>query len=390
MMSKRKAKYLLAILRSFLLISLFCLSAIFTGVLLRYNSFTRHVSGFWNVQRYYRVNLIYSLLVFFSLASVFCLNNNKLRQAFEEREKTVSGIRFVFTSIYFRIEIAIMFACSLLFSFSSPFIDLTHGYLAGLECGFAVKKILSLAILFPILVLLDFLAHLSTIIWWSDQKKKTKSKTPHRSMRFFLLQLSCTVALSLFCSSAMTLVCPMLTTVFVVLNQIKIPLLIVILVTFLMFYWMRYMQIIHSRRKLIRQLKRLKKELGLKITVNAHPYFSAIRPDEGYHLMIRSDKKKIACRFIASPKSTTALYLHENGFATYVNDYVLFKHYASEKYFFDAESDTKKIILVCPCRGKIFKKNDEQEQLADVGDKMMEYRIYNSEGFINAIRRDCI
>ena len=99
---------------------------------------------------------------------------------------------------------------------------------------------------------------------------------------------------------------------------------------------------------------------------------------------------EIACRFISQASRISPLYLHENGDTQYERDRFFFKHSVIDRYFFNADEGVQKVVIACPCRGRIIVKRDGAERVLDVGDKVMEYKIYNSSGFINAVERDCI
>jgi hypothetical protein len=150
------------------------------------------------------------------------------------------------------------------------------------------------------------------------------------------------------------------------------------------------MRTIRARQSCIKGVKRIAKNMSFSVSVNGHPYRSVFRPDDGPHVLLKNEKRLIACRFISAPKSKTPLYLYDDGTAIFENDRVIAKHYVSEKYFFDIDGEAQKIIIVCPCRGRIYLKREEEERLVDIGDRVMEYKIYNSSGFLNAIERDCI
>lgn len=61
------------------------------------------------------------------------------------------------------------------------------------------------------------------------------------------------------------------------------------------------------------------------------------------------------------------------------------------KLDFSYESESKKILIVSPTPKNIYSSvNGSQPRLADVGEKIGEYAIYNSTGFLGALDRNCL
>ena len=382
--------YILSALRSFLLLTVFCFSSTLSGFAMRNNVvFQKHVQDFWNEQLYSKVNFYYSLFIFFSLASVFWLNQIYLKKSFLSENNRSGKIRFIFTSPYVWIEFAMISVCAFIFTLLPPFSDLIKGYF---NVGYSLwaKRLFCLLISIPTLLTLDFLACLSTLNWWTREKKKKKTEAEKHPIVSFLVQLCSTVALWILGGYAIYVVVPMLYSLWPIIKVVVIAFFGLLLAVLAFWIGSRYMRIIHARRSLIKRLKVICKEKGSSLSLNGHPYRSAFYPDEGHHLLLQNGRSTIACRFISSPKNKTPLYLYDDGIATYAEDMVVAKYYVSEKYFFNIDGNAQKIIIVCPCRGKIFLKREDDERSVDVGDKVMEYKIYNSSGFLNAIERECL
>jgi hypothetical protein len=182
----------------------------------------------------------------------------------------------------------------------------------------------------------------------------------------------------------------MFSTVFSILGAIKLSIIItvvlIVLTIILAFCLIRQHNATRQKRTALKKIKALGKEMGFSVETGAKPYSSST-PSNAYHFILRMKGRNIACRFVSSSKKSIPLYLHENGNAIYEYKKLLFSHLVTQKYAFDTEENAEKIIIVCPCNGNVFIKNDREERLADIGDKCMEYKIYNSSGFLNAIER---
>ena len=389
--TKRETLY--SALRYYLFFLVFCISATLCGVYMRNPFFDHYLLGFWNPTLYYRVNFWYSLFMFFSFASVSALNDIELKKAFSERNREHSIFRFAITNRYFLLESAIIFVLSFLFLPLSPFNDLISGYFIDLEIPVQLRRIFAVLILYPAFFIINFLSHLSTCTWWSRQGRKKKAEKYHHPIALFFMRCAPTVILWLIGGFSMAMVYPMLSSFFVIFDALKIPLLIMfilLLIASALLMFLRYQRTVALRKRLVKQIRRIAKSEGFEVVLSEDPYSSYVADDRKYHFMIKRDGAEIACRFISQASKISPLYLHENGDTQYEKDRFFFKHSITDRYFFDAEVGVKKIVIACPCKGKIIVKREGAERLLDVGDKVMEYKIYNSSGFINAIERNCI
>ena len=389
MTRKFKINIIISVIRALMLSVTLCISSTLASFNIQSSMFTRYVRDFWNIQLYNKVSFIYSLLIFFSIASVLCLYNISLKNTFVNRDKRSVKFFFILKNPLFWIEFAVIAAFFMAFSMLTPTVFLINGFLNDFS-NFALKTLLSILLTLISFLILYYLAYHSTLSWWESQTKEKGAPSVLKTVILFVVQYVVTATLWVICGVAVSIVTPMLFTTYKVIGAFKIPLLIIIFILAITFATYRYAIIIYSRRKFIKKLRRVCIENGFTFSLHAHPYRSAFYPDEGYHLLLKKEEKIISCRLISAPNKKTPLYLFENGYTTYEKNRIVYKHYISEKYFFDADGDTKKIIIVCPCRGKIFIKNKTEEHLVDVGDRVMEYRLYHASSFINAIERDCI
>ena len=388
MPKNNKYRYMLSGFRTLFLFVLLCFSSGIAGLNIRMSLFQKYVAGFWNGTRYCQANFFYSLLIFFSLASVFCIHHIDLKKAFFDKDQAVGKCRFIFKSGFFWIDIAVIAACCIIFPVASPFTDLANGFFPSDTA--AAQKLMSIVIILPAMAVIEFGAYLSTVSWWNGQREKYKTEENYSSFPKFAIQLALTVIAWTFAGSAVALAVPAVATFFAILTAAKIPIVMLLVILFAVsvaLILLRYLAAARQRRAFVGKLKRVCKNRGVDISLNGHPYRSIFRPDEGSHLLIKKGDFKMACRFVSAPSESTPLYLNENGMATFVKNRILFKHHISEKYFFDADGDVQKIIIVCPCRSDVYIKGEHGERLIESGDKAMEYRIYNSSGFINAMDR---
>ena len=412
----------LFILRAFFFYILFTILSILTNSKIHYFYFYRGTSVFWTYKMASSASFVYCLLMLFSLASVFCLNNNQLKHSFLDRENSVGKLKFALCSKYLWIEFAVLSLFSAIFFYSSPICsELMSGFLANVNIVYEFKTVLAVFIVVTSIFVIELVAMLLTLAWWSQQGAKEKIKNK-RNLEF-AKELAITVVAWFLTSYTITSVYPMLWTTARVIWMLKYILPIVLALVFIILFAIFYQKTYRQRRKLIKNLKRLSKEQGFEFSVVGHPYRAIIRADEGYHLLIKIGKTKLACKLMSAKSRRRSLYLAEDGFAIYEKKRWFYTRHVMTKYFFDADEDTRKIIIFSPCRSRIFKIRNmstlEQDvpkesrkitvhnprqnipmtvvsagettsRQVDVGDKCMGYELYNTSGFINAIERKCI
>ena len=366
-------------------------------------------------------SFIYSVIMLFSLSSVFCLNNNQLKRSFLDAENSTGKLKFALRSKYLWIEFGVLAGFSGIFFYSSPICSqLMSGFLANVNIIYEVKTVLAFLIVTAIVFIIELLSFLVTLGWWSNQDEREKANNK-RSLEF-LKELCITVLAWFMTSYTITSVYPALwTTARVIwMLKFKLPILLAVLfgISFVIFYQKTY----RLRHKLIQNMRRLSKEQGFEFSIVGHPYRSIIRADAGCHFLIQIGDRKFACKFMSAKSKKNPLYLTEDGFAIYEKKRWFYTRHAMTKYFFDADEDAQKIIIFSPCKSRIFKirNMDTRDQdvpderpakfkgvspltvaLAsmndttsanqiDVGDACMGYRIFNTSGFLNAIERKCI
>ena len=385
----KRNKYMVASAISFFQFTLFLIISALTEPSIRITGSIREFRGFWTNALFDRVSFFYSLIILFSLTSVFALNSIHLKTDFLKGNSKVKNLNFVLKSHLFWIEYAIFTLLSVLLFELLPFSNLTSGFFTHISR--TNGNIAAIGITIPTIFLIKLMAYISTLNWWIEERKKKKFHGDRKPTSALIVQFFFTSLIYIFGGFAAAIATPMIATALSIIGAVKLSvILIVALVIFsviLISYLIKHTETVRRRRAMLKKVKSLGKTVGFSLETGKKPYSSSSLPDNTYNFIIRMKDRNIACRFVSSIKKSIPVYLHENGTATYEYQKLLYKHLVSEKYAFDADENVEKIIIVCPCKGNIFIKNDREERLADVGDKCMEYKIYNSSGFINALER---
>ena len=255
MTERTKFRYALSALRTFFMFMIFCLVSSIAGKNLRQSPFQKQVFGFWDEVRYCRANFFYSLLIFFSLASVFCIHHIYLKRDYMEKDRADGKCRFILKSGYFLTDIAVIAVCCLSFPSVPPFSDLIYGFLPTVPSGKA--RLISSVVMLVSAAIIEFAAYYSTVSWWSGQKKKHKDETGNSPFFKFALQLILTAAVWAIAGSAVTVAVPMLSTFFAIIGAAGVPIAILLsalLALAVVLSCLRHLDAARQRRTFLRAL----------------------------------------------------------------------------------------------------------------------------------------
>lgn len=385
----KRNNYIVASAGSFLQLTVFLIISALSESLIRVTGSAREFRGFWTNELFDQVSFFYSLIILFSLTGIFALNNIGLKTDFFNRNSKIKKLNFALKNPTFWIEYAVFTLLSVLFFMLLPFSNLTTGFFSHMSR--TNGELVAIAITIPTIFAIKLIAYISTFNWWTEENKKKKFKDNRKPFISLIIQLGFSSLIYIFGGFAATIAFTMFSTAISIFAAIKFSIILTItLIIFsvlLIIYLIKQTEAVRQRYSMLKKVKSLGKKAGFSLELCAKPYSSSSLPDNAYNFIIRMNNRNIACRFVSSINKSIPVYLHENGTATYVHHKILYKHLVSEKYAFDAAEKVEKFIIVCPCNGNIFIKNDREERLSDVGDKCMEYKIYNSSGFINALER---
>ena len=389
-MTKNVKNILLHALRSAIFFFTFCFTATLSGIAMRNDMFIRYTGDFWYNRLYFQVNAFFSLFCLFSIASVFAIHNTRLKDLFG-RLCGAYSFSYVLKELlrdgFFWVEAAVFailsFACTAL----SPMRDIIFGYLAGAKMAFEIKCLLAPFIFVVFFLVINLLAYHSTLLWWLKSKKKDSKVKNKLPPQFKLARQAFTTAIIwIFCGWVMSIVFPVLLTTIGLAISFIIPSLVVL---FIVLFWSHF-RAIRIRAKCIKRLKAICQRDGLGFEIVGRPFRTLFIADHGAHVRITSEDESYACRFIGIASRTMPMFLLDNGYAKYERRYISIKHQVYEKFTFDANEGDKKILIACPVPRALYAQNHEAERLLDVGDKVLDYAVYNSSGFLNALERKCL
>ncbi len=387
-MKEKQFRMLRALGQAVVLYTLYAIVSFLACLLLQTDNFDRNLgNAFWTHRLYFQVSYFYSMITFFSLASVFSLYDSALQARFlEARPRSLIGAcAFILTDRLFWVRCAVLGALAALFNVFPPHLFFRIAFAEGKETHVAWLLGALSVLLF---MLVYFLAVLSTVSWWGMISKKSFERKT--GVLPFLFQLVYTTVLWLVGGYLMALIVPMTSGFFKLVYRYFVGFLLVAVAALLVYAVIRYGGAMRQRKKLIKQLSRECERQGLSFAVEGHPYLGLLHQTQPCTVTIRDGKNVYVCRLVGGMQAKNSLYLREDGEAEYTRFYIWWSHVITERYFFEADAGAKKILLICPCRGRVFTTDGSAERELRSGDRTMGYAVYAGEDFLNALKRKCV
>lgn len=151
---------------------------------------------------------------------------------------------------------------------------------------------------------------------------------------------------------------------------------------------------IQKRAKFIRKLKKASSESDYELSKIEKPYLSIFKKTAGASFTIKAHGKNYQCKLISGKRKGIPIIFTDQGFLLYkrivrIGKSELFSIYS--KYNYSFQSDVKKcLILTCIPTQCYFKDSSGYMRKIDTGEKIGEYTIYSSQGFLGALDRNCL
>ncbi len=397
-MNKKTHKRIgLIILKSVLLLFLADIIAVFSNALFVGNMFgeeyfSEQILNVWH--------LVFFLLIFNSLTIAIGQYDKHSRERFLEstkNNKLTSHVKFVISSIDFYVELVCIIGLSVLF------VDVLYNFVSeaffyGAELTAFNNKLYTLLIILPIMAVILFVARITVQRnWYLDAKKKKVNPKKEKKSKTPPVIKSVIIVAAIYCVVAIAL--PWFFPFFLTLWElggvmlfvwIAIVLVALVLITVMAFY----IRALFKRMSFVKKIKKYCAVNFLSISDIKKPYASIFVSQSGCDFIVEKNGVKYDCKFIAGIFPWAQIVFSDKGSGLIQNTIRLFRielfHFMT-KFEFGYESDGKKILILLPAPRRFFvSENQSSPRPGDVGEKVGEYTIYNSTGFLNALNRDCI
>ena len=345
--------------------------------------------------------LIFFLLVFNSLTIAIEQYDKYSRERFLQsvsNNKFMSHVKFIVSSLDFYVEFACIVILSFIFpsSFLYGFVNKIFFY--GSELTAFNDKLYTLLIILPIMFVILFVAHIMLQKSWyiNAQREKANYSKEKKSKVPALVKSIITVAI-VYCGAS--IVIPWFLPMFITLwnfggIMLFVWILLTLLVSILITIMAYYIRAILKRKSFVNKLKKYCVANSVYISDIKKPYISLFVPQNGFDFTIEKSGKKYDCKFIAGIFPGSPIILSDKGNGLKQDTIRLFRveiFAFLTKFDFGYESEDKKILILLPTPKTFFVSNNEAPpRIADVGEKVGKYVVYNSTGFLNALERNTL
>ncbi len=344
--------------------------------------------------------LIY-LLIFNSLVLAFNSNDRFIQTKFLEHLKKVdkfSKLKFVLSTPFFYIEAILISFISVIFSTSFLHYYIPKVFFKNLQLSDSQSKIYTILIIVPLLIIVDFFSRMIIAKKWYRGINGVVEDLANSSRRrifdtlkhiFFVLLLYCTA------STILVWFLPPFMALQTATNGKFVFLLIFgLIIAVLAILGVFSARAILKRRSFINKLKNYCENNSLYLSAIENPYHSIFKEQKTFNFTVEKNGIKYDCKFLSSILPGSPIILSDNG--NYIKhtrlsffNIQLFSR--MKDYRFDFESENKKILIVIPIPKNVFVSiRGSKLAPADTGEKIGEYTLYSSNGFLNSLDRNCL
>lgn len=350
------------------------------------------------------LNVWYMVFFFFIFNSlVIALNSHDkyVTEKFLAQEETgrfFSIVKFILSSPEFYIDIACITIVSFLLptSFLYGFIAKTFFY--NMELTEFKVKLYTLIIILPLLFVFDFISRIGVAKKWYQNSKSSHSNTVSEKKKKIPLTIKNIITVALvYCGASMVIpwLLPFLVTLWNIGDGMGFLWILLFMVIIVLIVIISYcIRAILKRKEFIEKLKKHCKTNSLYISDIKEPYRSIFIAQAGFDFSIEKNGKKYDCKFIAGVFPGSPIIFSDKGNGIKQNTVRLFRvelFHILTKFDYAYESEGKKILIVSPTPKNIYASiHEASPRPADVGEKIGEYTVYNSTGFLGALDRNCL
>ncbi|MBQ7384813.1 MAG: hypothetical protein IJV72_08510 [Clostridia bacterium] len=245
------------------------------------------------------------------------------------------------------------------------------------------------------LIFLTLLVTYSSALGWVEIKCAKGNLPKPKTLGRLIWQLTYTSFGFVVTAIFLPVACVVIYSAALILGVFALALPVVALVILLGYLAVKYGRGILAIRRFMKKLRRICKENKYRITNERRIYSSLLFGQEGSNFTVEADGTAYTCKLLGISVKKTPIFLDEEGNATYTHR-VLFvaEHISTLNYFFEADKklnqDSVKIIVIVPDGQKVYADNGRSKRKIELGDKVMDYRVYHASGFANALERRCI
>ena len=249
---------------------------------------------------------------------------------------------------------------------------------------------------FPIILFLCFFARFEAVRYWKQLYRTANLEVVESKTNLILRVLFVVVLYPIvlpFIPLLFYVVVTVAGAIAAVAVAMTIPVFIITVVLLLYgLWWLRVLFAIRKRMKFLKKMQESAQKMRFEVTEIKNPRlsfiskkrkctFSLLRGDEIYDcLIIGNPRYRVPVCFTSENKGH---YRHRLGFP---------KHNITleSKFDYSLEGNNKKILIISPTPKHAFVTDGDKEKRLFTADKLWDFVLYESDGFVGALDRDCL
>lgn len=339
-------------------------------------------------------HMVFFLLIFNSLTLAIKRGDRYSCERFLERAENnqlISHVKIMVSSLDFYVEIGCIVGLSILLPVKLLYGFVSKVFFPGVELTPVNNKLYTLLIILPMMCALFLVARIVAQRNWYLNAKKDKEGAAKEKQH--VIKSVITAAIVYICGSVVIpWLLPFLITIW---NLGGVKLLAWIVLAFaalILIAVIAYgIRALLKRISFVKKLRKYCASNSICLSEIRKPYLSIFLGQDGADFHVEKEGENYDCKLIAGIFPGSPVIFSDKGNGMIQHTIRLFRievfHYMT-KFDFGYETEGKKILILLPTPKKFFvSANEAPPRPADVGEKVGEYIIYNSTGFLNALER---
>lgn len=364
----------------------------FLGIFHTVNTLFKQFTEKFNEENRVGWSLIIMIFVMFSVSWCFYHFNKRAQKHFIEsfgssqNPQKKNSPFLVLRSLDFYSDAA--FCCFL--SFISPFIfqyvDMEKIFFENIKLHPSVQKICIGIFISTMFLFVQWFTIFDIRKKWF-RYKEISSKNEILMIAAYLCFITAVYTVGFYIAMAYV---PGISAYIFLFKQLFWEILIVLATIFLLINFNR----IRKRKKFISSLKKITATSNYQLSDIKKPYLSVFKQTPDHSFTVTAHQKTYHCKLISGKRKGIPIIFSDQGFLLYrriirIGKSELFSIYS--KYNYSFQSDMKKcLIITCIPAQCYFKDATGHMYPIDTGEKIGEYTVYSSQGFLGALDRDCL
>ena len=339
---------------------------------------------------------ILALLILFSFADIFVLHDREYISDFLKNKKFHGCFHKRCLFALKSDKLWLSFVTLSVWTLICPLRNLAASFVVSLysETHFASFNYLKVIANVPVIFTVLLFTHAS-VLGYTEEKYRNGKYENKLSVGKFIFQISYTCLGYLAVGAVIGVVSAMIISTVFIMGYFVYVLPLAVLIFMTLFFSVKYGRRLLWRRRFLKDIKSVCKDNGYIIRKIKRVYSSLWLCREESNLVIETDDAVYTCKILGIAHRSTPIYLDEEGNATYSRKlFYLANHIVTVPYSFNAEiaigRTSVKVLLITPNSQRVYADNGIAKQKLELGDKMMDCRVYHMSGFVNALERKCI